>query len=262
MRIGILHPGAMGSDIGHALTENHAVLWLGKGRSVNTRMRATRAGLVEADSLIGLVEQSDVIISVCPPHSAKDIAQDVAAVRSDGFLYIDANTVAPETIRDIAGLFRANVVVDAALTGAPGADNLTMWISGPRKSEVCELFRGTRIATREIGDTVGQASAFKMCSGLRSKVIPALWATLIDAAANAGPEVEHAVRTHLGDIGYDLDHEAMRVAERAPKAWRWIGEMEESAKTLRELGLPSGFSEAAAATYARIAEAANRGGQG
>jgi len=58
---------------------------------------------------------------------------------------------------------------------------------------------------------------------------------------------------HLTDIGYDLDQEAQRIAERAPKAWRWMGEMEESAKAMNELGLPAGFSEAAAAAYARIA---------
>jgi hypothetical protein len=86
-----------------------------------------------------------------------------------------------------------------------------------------------------------------------SKVIPAIWATLIEAAAMAGPEVEYAVRSHLTDIGYDLDREAQRIAERAPKAWRWIGEMEESAKTMRELGLPAGFSEAAVTAYTRIA---------
>ena len=65
--------------------------------------------------------------------------------------------------------------------------------------------------------------------------------------------LEHAVWTHLSDIGHDLDHQAARVAERTPKAWRWIGEMEESAKAMHELGLPAGFSEAAAEMYARIA---------
>jgi hypothetical protein len=32
-----------------------------------------------------------------------------------------------------------------------------------------------------------------------------------------------------------------------------MGEMEESAKAMRELGVPTGFSEAAVATYERIA---------
>jgi 3-hydroxyisobutyrate dehydrogenase-like beta-hydroxyacid dehydrogenase len=253
MKVAVLHPGAMGSDLGRALSANHDVLWVGKERSADTRARAAAAGLAETATLADLVAQSDVAIAICPPHAAMDIAREVAQIRSSDFLYVDANTVAPATVRSIAGQFRPNVVVDATLTGSPGADNLTIWVSGARKSEVCDLFSGTRITCRAIGNDVGQASAFKICAGLRSKVIPALWATLIEAAATAGPEVEYAVREHLGDIGYDLDREANRIAERAAKAWRWIGEMEESAAAMRELGLPTGFSEAAAATYQRIA---------
>jgi 3-hydroxyisobutyrate dehydrogenase-like beta-hydroxyacid dehydrogenase len=253
MRIGIIHPGAMGADLGRVLSASHDVMWLANGRSIETRERASTAGFVEAGTLADLVARADAIISICPPRAATEIAREVALIRSDGFLYIDANTIAPGTVRDIAGLFGPDVVVDAALTGAPGADNLTIWVSGARKSEACDLFENTRVACRTVGDDIGQASAFKICAGLRSKVIPAIWATLIEAAATAGPEVEYAVRSHLTDIGYDLDREALRIAERAPKAWRWIGEMEESAKTMRELGLPDGFSDAAAEAYARIA---------
>jgi 3-hydroxyisobutyrate dehydrogenase-like beta-hydroxyacid dehydrogenase len=243
----------MGAYLGHVLSANHDVLWLGSGRSTETRERATAAGFVEAANLADLVNRSDVVLSICPPHTAVEIAREVAAIRTQGFMYVDANTIAPGTVRGIAELFGPKVAVDAALTGAPGADNLTIWVSGEQASEFCDLFGGTRIECRTVGDSVGQSSAFKICAGLRSKVIPAIWATLIEAAAAAGPEVEYAVRTHLSDIGYDLDRETARIAERAPKAWRWIGEMEESAKAMRELGLPAGFSEAASATYARIA---------
>jgi 3-hydroxyisobutyrate dehydrogenase-like beta-hydroxyacid dehydrogenase len=253
MKIGILHPGAMGADLGRVLSANHDVLWVGRDRSANTRERATVAGLIETETLAELANQSDAIISICPPQAAAGVARKVALIRSRGFLYVDANTVAPATIREVDGLFGPGVVVDAALTGAPGADNLTMWISGERNPEVCELFGGTRIACRTVGGDIGQASAFKICAGLRSKVIPTIWATLIEAAAVAGPEVECAVREHLSDIGYDLDQESARVAERAGKAWRWIGEMEESAAAMRELGLPAGFSEAAVEMYERIA---------
>jgi hypothetical protein len=31
------------------------------------------------------------------------------------------------------------MVVDAVLTGAPGADDLTIWVSGARKSEACDV---------------------------------------------------------------------------------------------------------------------------
>jgi hypothetical protein len=104
------------------------------------------------------VNRSDVVISICPPHAAIDVARQVALIRSDGFLYVDANTIAPVSIREIAGQFGPNVVVDVALTEAPGADNLTIWISGERRAEVSELSDGTRISCRTVGGDIGQAS--------------------------------------------------------------------------------------------------------
>lgn len=118
--------------------------------------------------------EADVVISICPPHAATEVARDVASIRPGDFLDVDANTIAPGTVREIAGMFRPNVVVDATLTGSPGTDNLTIWVSGARNSEVCNLFSGSRVTSRTVSDTIGQASAFKICAGLRSKVIPAV----------------------------------------------------------------------------------------
>lgn len=100
-----------------------------------------------------------------------------------------------------------------------------LWLSGPRASAAGELFVGSAVSTRIVGAEIGQASAFKMCAGLRSKVIPAVWATLIDAAKAFGPEVEESVRDHLADIGHDMSEQEAKIAERTPKAWRWVGEM-------------------------------------
>ena len=52
------------------------VLWATEARSAATAERAsafTDAGTVEA-----LVAQSDVILSICPPHAAQDVARQVA----------------------------------------------------------------------------------------------------------------------------------------------------------------------------------------
>jgi 3-hydroxyisobutyrate dehydrogenase-like beta-hydroxyacid dehydrogenase len=253
VRIGILHPGAMGSYMGEALSSAHDVLWTGIGRSYATAQRAATAGLTETDGPTELVRQSDIVISVCPPHAAIEVAEEVSKVRSGGFLYVDANSVAPRTVSHIAQLFRNNTVVDATLTGAPRADNATLWVSGPGSSELSAIFTGTRINCRIIGPDIGQASAFKICAGLRSKVLPALWATLIEAASAYGTDVETSLHAHLSDLGYDIDNEAAKVAQRAPKAWRWTGEMEEAAKAMDDIALPTGFSEAAAMTYRRIA---------
>lgn len=98
------------------------------------------------------------------------------------------------------------------------------------------LFAGSPVSTRMVGEQIGQASAFKMCAGLRSKVIPAVWATLIDAAKAFGPHVEESVRDHLADIGQDMSEQEAKIAERAPEEWRWTAEMAEFAKAMAEVG--------------------------
>lgn len=256
MKIGVVHPGSMGTALATALAGANEVLWSSGGRSSATASRARSANLTEVRGLGELAERSDVVVSICPPNAAIDVAEQVARVRTSGLLYIDANTIAPETVRRIAGMFEPGAVVDAAVTGSPRLDLgvTVLWLSGPRAAIAEELFVGSPVSTRIVGADIGQSSAFKMCAGLRSKVIPAVWATLIDAAKAYGPEVEESVRGHLADIGHDLAEQEAKIAERAPKAWRWTGEMTESAKAMVEVGMPVGFSAAAAETYWRISQ--------
>src|SRR5256885_954524 len=81
--IGLLNPGEMGSMVGAAVRSTGArVLWAGEGRSAATRKRASDAGLEDAGSVGSVVRASEVILSVCPPHAAVDVASQVAALGS------------------------------------------------------------------------------------------------------------------------------------------------------------------------------------
>src|SRR5437773_5952542 len=91
--IGLLHPGDMGSMIGAAVRSGGSrVLWAGEGRSAVTRKRASDAGLEDVGSVAALVGASDVILSVCPPHAAGDVAAQVAGLRFAG-TYVDGNAI-------------------------------------------------------------------------------------------------------------------------------------------------------------------------
>ena len=68
MKIGLLHPGAMGAAVGEAMKmSGHEVIWLASGRSAETRDRAAIAGLTGVDTLAEFVRESQAIVSVCPP---------------------------------------------------------------------------------------------------------------------------------------------------------------------------------------------------
>jgi hypothetical protein len=105
---------------------------------------------------------------------------------------------------------------------------------------------------------LGSASALKACYGLQSKAVPALWLALAAAAERYG--IREALGSELARDGIDLEAELDRIGRgAAPKAWRWIGEMEEAAATMTAAGVPDGFSAAAAEIYRRIEAVLGRG---
>ena len=257
--LGLLHPGAMGASLGAALLHNaDAVLWASAGRSAQTRARADEAGLTEVPDLPALVARARSIVSICPPHAAEDVARQVAEHADAGLdLYIDANAVSPATVDRIAELLGPTRVVDAAVVGAPAwKPGTVLFLSGPRADDAAALFADSVLDVRVIGDRLGQASMAKACFALQSKALPTIWLALAEAARRY--DVLDPVRAVLAEDGIDLDEQTARIERRAaPKAWRWAGEMDEAADALAALGLPDGWSRAAAETYRRLADAQN-----
>jgi 3-hydroxyisobutyrate dehydrogenase-like beta-hydroxyacid dehydrogenase len=97
MKIGLLHPGEMAAAVGAALRiSGHTVLWASTGRSAVTAERAEEAGLEDVGTVEELSGRSDVILSLCPPHVALDIARSVPGFAG---IYVDANAVSPATAR-------------------------------------------------------------------------------------------------------------------------------------------------------------------
>ena len=79
VKVGLLHPGEMGAAIGAVLRDRgHDVFWASRGRSGATAERAEQAGLMDAGDVEELSRRCDVVISVCPPHAAVDVARPAA----------------------------------------------------------------------------------------------------------------------------------------------------------------------------------------
>ena len=256
--IGILHPGAMGAAVGNALKPvAGAVIWAAAGRSLTTSKRAETADLVGVPDVAELARRADVVISVCPPDAARAVAEEVAPLlRRPGQLYVDANAVSPATVTGIAELIGAERVVDGAIIGPPAWEpgRTVVWLAGLAAPAVAALFEGSPFAAKVLAGPVGSASALKACFAFQSKALPTLWVQL-DAAARAYG-VSEEIREELHRTGVDLDGKLAGIdAQARGKAWRWVGEMQEAAETFAAVGLPDGFSRAAAETYERMAAA-------
>jgi 3-hydroxyisobutyrate dehydrogenase-like beta-hydroxyacid dehydrogenase len=246
-RIGLLHPGEMGAAIGAALVgSGRRVVWASEGRSEATRARAEAAGLEDVGT-VAEVARSVIVVSVCPPHAALEVAGSLAAF---GGLYVDANAVAPTTALRIAGTIGR--VVDGGIVGPPPHEPGTtrLYLSGAEAATVAGLFTGSTVDARVVSSEVGDASALKMAYAAWSKGTAALVLAIREVARAAG--VEAALAEEWALSVPDLPERLARAARSAQaKGWRWVGEMEEIAATFGDAGQPAGFHEAAAEVFRR-----------
>jgi 3-hydroxyisobutyrate dehydrogenase-like beta-hydroxyacid dehydrogenase len=245
--VGLLHPGEMGAAVGAVLRQRGIdVLWASAGRSGTTAARADAAGLTDAGNVDALSRRADVILSVCPPHAAADVAADVAPF--DG-VYVDANAVAPATVREIARGFER--FVDGGIVGPPPGDSPThLYLSGADAGRIAELFAGTSVDARIVSNEVGAASVVKATYAAWTKGSAALLLAITDVARAEG--VDETLFAEWRESLPALP-ERLQGAERAArvKGWRWVGEMEEIAATFAAAGAPDGFHRAAAEVYRR-----------
>jgi 3-hydroxyisobutyrate dehydrogenase-like beta-hydroxyacid dehydrogenase len=254
--IGVLHPGEMGVTVGaSARAGGSRVLWASEGRSAQTRERAAAAGLEDAKTLASLCAASGVILSVCPPHSALDLAREVAAQRFSG-LYVDGNAVSPGTAREIGRIVEGAgaTFVDGGIIGPPARARGTtrLYLSGAEAGRVARLFAEGPLEAITVDGGPGAASALKMAYAAYTKGTAALLVSIRAMAIRAG--VDQALLDEWARSQGDLGARSERAAgETARKAWRFTGEMAEIAATFDDAGLPDGFFRAAGEIYESLA---------
>jgi 3-hydroxyisobutyrate dehydrogenase-like beta-hydroxyacid dehydrogenase len=254
--IGLLHPGEMGTAVGAAARAGGArVLWASEGRGAQTRARAEADGLEDAGTLTAVTRASEVVVSVCPPHAALDLARGVAAAGFRG-IFVDANAVSPATARQIGLVVEAAGArfVDGGIIGPPprklGVARL--YLAGADAKRVAEVFAAGPLEAITLDGGPGAASALKMAYAAWTKGSAALLMA-VRAVASA-EDVDDALLAEWKRSIPDLPARSENaVAGSARKAWRWIAEMEEIAATFAAAGLPAGFHDAAADLYERLA---------
>ena len=280
--IGLLHPGEMGAAVGRCLRDRgHVVLWASSGRGSATAARAAAAGLIDAGTVTEIAFRCDVIVSVCPPHAALEVAREVAGAGFGG-LYVDANAISPATVREVAAIVADGGAgcVDGGIIGTPpvAPGFIRLYLSGPRAGQVRQLFDATPVDARVVdhgglsgaaqdgaaqdkagadadagadaGARIGAASAVKMAYASWTKGSAALLLAARVLARAQG--VENVLVAEWGLSQPGLEERSARAAgSAASKGWRWVAEMAEIAATMGAAGLPEGFHQAAAEIYRR-----------
>ena len=252
MRILLLHPGAMGASVGAALVDKgHGVTWVSANRSSATRDRANGAGLRAVASLDEALDV-DIVISVCPPDAAVTVARSVTERDFTG-IYVDGNAVSPATAAKVEGLV-GDRYVDGGIVGPPAWREGTtrFYLSGDCADRVASLFEKSVVDARVVDGGPGAASALKMCYAAYAKGSIALILGVRALAESNGVNNALLAEWDISQPGLVRRSESGATATSL-KAWRFVGEMHEIAATFSTANLPSGFHEAAAELYGRMA---------
>ncbi len=253
--IGLVHPGQMGAAVGAScIAAGAEVLWTSEGRSEATIQRAEAAGLKDAGWINGLVNRAEMILSVCPPDAAEEVAEDIANLGYNR-LYLDANAIAPSTAIRIAERIEQTGAdfVDGGIIGGPptrpGAARL--YLSGAEAQRAARMLAGGPLEVIVLEGPVGSASALKMAYAAWTKGTSALLVAIEALALESG--VHGALFAEWANSQPALIDRSANLGESAAKAWRWIGEMDEIVRTFEDAGLPSGVPAAAADVFRALA---------
>jgi 3-hydroxyisobutyrate dehydrogenase-like beta-hydroxyacid dehydrogenase len=250
-KIIIIAQGAMGSGVGRRLVERgHAVTTVLEGRSPASAARAEAAGMKPI--ALAQAADCDLFLSILPPSEAVALARKVKPVFEQAArkpVYVDCNAVSPDTMAEVAAIVAESgaSVVDAGIIGGPPKAGSTpqIYVSGPAAAVIEAI--GGALDLRPLDGPVGAASAMKMCYAGLSKGFQALGAAMMGAAIKAG--AGKALLAQLAESQPDfLAYLTKQVPAAFPKAYRFVGEMEEIAAFLK-----AGGDEGGAQIYAGMA---------
>jgi 3-hydroxyisobutyrate dehydrogenase-like beta-hydroxyacid dehydrogenase len=260
--VAIMSPGDMGHAVAALLRGGGLrVITCLDGRSARTRALAERAGIEAVANDDALVREADLLLAILVPAQAEDLARRIAAAlertRTE-LVYVDCNAIAPHTARRIGALVEAAGArfVDAGIIGPPpGAGTRTPFYASGAHAKSFAALRDFGLDVRPIGERPGDASAIKMCYAALTKGTTALMTELAVAAERLG--VAAVLRQELAESQpAALERMAKTVPAMIPKAHRWVGEMEEIARTFAACGLTPITYRGAAEIYDFVAQTA------
>lgn len=247
-RIALIGFGEVGSLFARELmaTGRHSVatydILFAAAQGAAMKERARALNVETSASATAAAKDALVVISAVTATAAPDVAREAGGYLKPGQFFLDLNSVSPETKRGDEALVAKSGAdyVEAAVMApvAPYGIKVPMLLGGKRAAALSEILNPSGFRMTAVAETVGQASAIKMCRSVFIKGIEALAVEGFLAARRYG--VEDKVIASLDETFPSLDWEKQagylisRVIEHGR---RRAAEMRESAETVAAAGI-------------------------
>jgi 3-hydroxyisobutyrate dehydrogenase-like beta-hydroxyacid dehydrogenase len=206
-------------------------------------VKAKSSGVRACNTLEEAMREAELVISAVTASSAADVSRDAASFIGSGQIYLDINSVSPETKREIARTLSVTpaAFVEAAVMApvAPQRLEVPMLLGGPSAATAAEQLQQIGMNAKPVSERVGVASAIKMCRSIIIKGLEAITLESMFTARHYGAEEQvlaSLAATYPG-MGWDAalpDYLISRVAEHGK---RRAAEMREAAEAIADAGL-------------------------
>ncbi|MDO5103617.1 MAG: DUF1932 domain-containing protein [Lautropia sp.] len=230
-------------------------------------------GVMLADSAEHLASRSDFVISAVTASQTLAAAQSVASGINKGAFLLDFNSASPGTKQAAASVVEkagGRYVEGAVMTSVPPYRiRVPLLLGGPHAHALAPRLKALGFDATVGSERLGVVSATKMCRSVMIKGLEAMLIESLTAARHHG--VEEAVLASLQETfpGIDWEKAATYFFQRVIEHGRRRSEeMQESANTVREVGMPAFSAQATAERQAWMADLADlsvfgeRGGLG
>ncbi|HMJ42876.1 MAG TPA: DUF1932 domain-containing protein [Pseudolabrys sp.] len=202
---------------------------------------ADKAGVRVARSAADAVADTDVVIAAVTAASSLEAARSVEPHLINNPYYLDINSVSPGRKQNTADLLDGKArYVDVAVIAPihPKRHQTPLLIAGPHADAVGPLLDELEMKFSIVPGGTGKAAAIKMIRSVMIKGMEALTLECFLAASRADllEEVTKSLKNNYPTLDWTriADYNIERMASHGE---RRAAEMEESAATLRELGL-------------------------
>lgn len=198
-------------------------------------------GVRLATSAADAVRDTDLVVSAVTAASSFEAARSVADHLAGNPYYLDINSVSPGRKQETAKLLDGRArYVDVAVIAPihPARHKTPMLIAGPHAEAIAPMLSEMEMKLTIVPGETGKAAAIKMIRSVMIKGMEALSLECFLAASRAGllEEVTASLKNNYPTLDFTqiADYNIERMASHGE---RRAAEMEESAVTLRELGL-------------------------
>lgn len=247
---------------GHSLRAFDLKLQGGAGGALRTHAEAL--GVQLAASHAQAVQGAELVVSAVTASQAVAVAKACAPGLAEGAFFLDFNSASPGAKIRAAELVNAaggRYVEGAVMTSVPPHRlKVPLLLGGPQAAALKPLLDELGFAAKVHSETLGVASATKMCRSVMIKGLEAMVIESFTTARHYG--VEDAVIASLQETfpGLDWETQASYFFQRVIEHGRRRSEeVREVAVTVREAGLVPHSAAGTAERQAHIADLADAG---